>query len=331
MPCPFDTIPCDDHALVSRTGASARHARGIHNRGFPSENRSRFEPSLARNRKGRNRFCLTSATADCLPDEPRRFPAWGRLVLAAVLAMAITAGCFHAPVPYLPAQWPGATEPIDTLSDGVARPVLQVLIAYNVYWPNHTALRLVDAAGRVIFWDPGGGYGKEAAEIVRHSDLIIDRAPNLATYMVYRWSNNDQAVEIFEWVLSAAEAQRLADALRAGAARRAGRDSGFRTATPGLFCNAAVSSFLYDYGEPSLRVSDSYILPNLLSRELYTRRPDRVMILKRDNRAAVRVIRPPDRPPNLVGLHQPGLPQHIAPRGHHQTHGLTRTEPIRLP
>jgi len=222
--------------------------------------------------------------------------------------MLFSTGCFHAPAPYLPTQWPGAMEPIDALSDSAARPVLQVLIAYNVYWPNHTALRLVDASGNAIFWDPGGGYGKTSSGIVRQSDLIVEHAPSLATYMVYRWSNNDQVVEIFEWTLSASEARRMTDALLAGAARTGYKETGFRTATPGFFCNAAISSFLYDHGRPSLHLGDSYILPNLLSRELYTRQPDRVMILKRDNRTSVLVLRPPDTNQDFADLDHPGHP-----------------------
>jgi len=232
----------------------------------------------------------------------------GRLAVTAAMAMFISTGCFHAPAPYLPTQWPAAKEPIAALSERVAQPVLQVLIAYNIYWPNHTALRLVDASGKVIFWDPGGGYGKTAPGIVRHSDLILDRPPSLATYMAYRWSNDDQVVEIFEWRLSASEARPMADTLHAGATRTEATAVGFRTATPGLFCNAAVSSFLYDYGRPSLKMGDSYILPNLFSRELYRRKPDRVMILKRDERASVLVLQPPGTTQALAGLSTPKHP-----------------------
>ena len=230
------------------------------------------------------------------------------LLLIAVTTLVLITGCFHSPAPYQPTRWPGSRAPVDVLSDSARRPVLQVLIAYNVYWPNHTALRLVDDRGQALFWDPGGGYGKTTPGIVRHSDLITDRAPSLATYMVYRWSNNDQVVEIFEWALTEAEARRLAATLRAGASRTDFAETGFRTATPGFFCNAAVSSFLFDYGGSSLHLGDSYILPSLLSRELYTRHPDRVMILRHDNPLSVLVLRPPDRAHGLAVFHQPEQP-----------------------
>ena len=68
---------------------------------------------------------------------------------------------------------------------------------------------------------------------------------------------------------------------------------GFRMATAGLFCNAAVSGFLYDFGRPSIAVRDDYLLPNLLSGELYQSHPDRVMILRRDTRPQVLVLGPP--------------------------------------
>lgn len=225
---------------------------------------------------------------------PENRPAQRLQLFIAVMTLALSVGCFHSPAPYQPTRWPGRTAPIDVLSDSARHPVLQILIAYNVYWPNHTALRLVVDSGQTLFWDPGGGYGKATSDIVRRSDLIIEDAPSLATYMVYRWTNNDQVVEIFEWVLTHAEARRLAASLRAGAARTDFAETGFRTATPGFFCNAAVSSFLFNYGGPSLHLGDSYLLPSLLSRELYTRHPDRVMLLKRDHPQSVLVLRPPD-------------------------------------
>ena len=134
---------------------------------------------------------------------------------------------------------------------------------------------------------------KRTPILIRHSDLIIKNAPDLPTYMIYRWDNNDEVVEIFEWELSATEAGRFETILLDGAKRTNYAENGFRTATPGLFCNAAVSSFLYDHGRPSIQLTDSYILPNLLSRELYLSQPDRVMVLERDLRPTVLVLRPP--------------------------------------
>jgi hypothetical protein len=235
----------------------------------------------------------------------RKSPSIG-LILAGLI-VAFTWGCFHPPTPYLPNHWPGAAEPFDALSDSAGRPVLQVIIAYNSYWPNHTALRLVRASGKTLFWDPGGGYGKTTPHIVRHNDLVMENAPDLPTYMIYRWANNDQAVEIFEWELSITEAGRLATTLRDGADRTDYAETGFRTATPGFFCNAAVSSFLYHYGRPSIELGDSYMLPNLLARELYLRQPDRVMVLKRDLRPSVLVLRPPDIPHDLACATKDGL------------------------
>ena len=152
-------------------------------------------------------FCPVASKRPSVPPGDR--PAQRCLLLIAVTTLVLITGCFHSPAPYQPTRWPGSRAPVDVLSDSARRPVLQVLIAYNVYWPNHTALRLVDDRGQALFWDPGGGYGKTTPGIVRHSDLITDRAPSLATYMVYRWSNNDQVVEIFEWALTEAEARRL--------------------------------------------------------------------------------------------------------------------------
>ena len=72
------------------------------------------------------------------------------LMLAALIA-TFTWGCFHLPAPFQPDHWPEAAAPIETLSDRADRSVVQVIIAYNSYWPNHTALRLVNASGETIF------------------------------------------------------------------------------------------------------------------------------------------------------------------------------------
>jgi hypothetical protein len=276
----------------------------------PAESRKRRDAprrDFAGHRRGASIWNILSA-----PGARRSRPRASRRIvwLLAAAAAVFTWGCFHPPTPYLPQSWPETADPLEVLADKAATPVLQVIIAYNVYWPNHTALRMTDGSGRTLFWDPAGGYGKTPPRVVRHSDLISQNAPDLARYMLYRWSNNDQAVEIFEWRLSPSEARRLSETLQEGAARTSYGESGFRTATPGFFCNAAVSRFLYQFGRPSIAVSDSYLLPNLLSRDLYRSHPHRVMVLNRHAQTTVLVLTPPDRPPEPDGFYsaQPRRP-----------------------
>ena len=137
------------------------------------------------------------------------------LMLSLFVLTAI--GCFHRPSPYMPQDWPQRPVPAENLTFEAETPRLQIIIGYFDLWPNHTAVRLVAPERPVAFWDPGGGYGLEPPERERIRDIIIDRAPDIPTYMPFRRYNNDALTEIFEWHLSDAEALRMHRVLMAGA------------------------------------------------------------------------------------------------------------------
>lgn len=217
-----------------------------------------------------------------------------RLTALTLGLIVLTAnGCFHRPSPYMPADWPRLPASAENLAVTAETPRLQIIIGYFDLWPNHTALRLVAPDRPVVFWDPGGGYGVQPPKHVRVRDVIVDRAPDIPTYMPFRWYNNDALTEIFEWDLPGAEAQRMHRVLMAGAGIEPDPTIDFDTETPGFFCAAAISEFLHRFGPPTLWVEVTTASPAQLSRALYTQHPDRVLLFYRRDRPGFQVMTPP--------------------------------------
>ncbi len=217
-----------------------------------------------------------------------------RLTAFTLWLIVLTAnGCFHRPSPYMPADWPRLPASAENLAVTAETPRLQIIIGYFDLWPNHTALRLVAPGRPVIFWDPGGGYGIKPPKHVRVRDVIVDRAPDIPTYMPFRWYNNDALTEIFEWDLPGAEALRMHHVLLAGAGIEPDPAIDFDTETPGFFCAAAISEFLHRFGLPTLWVERTTASPARLSRALYGQNPDRVLLFHRRDRPGYQVISPP--------------------------------------
>jgi hypothetical protein len=217
--------------------------------------------------------------------------------IAAVLflAMLTATGCFHRPSPFMPDDWPVYAADDDLLAADPEAPRLQIVIGYFDLWPNHAALRLVAPGRPVVFWDPGGGYGVAKPPFhPRTRDIIVDGAPDLATYLPFRWYNNDALTEIFEWYLSAAEARRMHHILMAGAGIAPDPAIDFDTETPGFFCAAAISKFLQRFGAPTIRIEQPTISPGRLSRDLYRKQPDRVLLSYRRERPQILVMSNPN-------------------------------------
>ena len=212
------------------------------------------------------------------------------LTIGLLWAIVVTSGCFHRPSPHMPDDWPHQMADAELLTADPEAPRLQVIIAYYNLWPNHVALRLVASERPVIFWDPGGGYGRKSPHRERIGDLIIDGAPDIPTYLPFRWAHNDVLIEIFEWRLSDAEAWRMHHILLAGAEIVADPQIDFSTDAPAFFCASAISEFLQRYGAPTLHIAETTILPARLSRALYQQNPDRVLIFKRDQRPQIQVM-----------------------------------------
>ncbi len=217
-----------------------------------------------------------------------------RLTALTLGLIVLTAnGCFHRPSPYMPADWPRLPASAENLAVTAETPRLQIIIGYFDLWPNHTALRLVAPDRPVVFWDPGGGYGVQPPKHVRVRDVIVDRAPDIPTYMPFRWYNNDALTEIFEWDLPDAEALRMHHVLMAGAGIEPDPAIDFDTETPGFFCAIAISEFHHRFGPPFLWVETTTASPARLSRALYGQHPDRVLLFYRRDRPGFQVMTPP--------------------------------------
>jgi hypothetical protein len=210
---------------------------------------------------------------------------------AAVLSLvAATAGCTFRVAPYLPPTWQGSAATLPELADDAARgPRLQVLVAYGGLMASHTALRLVPAEGPVVFWDPAGDYGREGVgldprwgpydeHVTRRRDLIVS-APDLGTYLRFRWGLLDTGVEVFEWDLPAAHAEELRRVLLEGTGR-AHPAGAFSTLAPMAFCTVATADFLGRFASPTRGLRGFYFFPDALARQLYGRSPSRVLLFR---------------------------------------------------
>ena len=202
--------------------------------------------------------------------------------LTALLSLLLFTGCVHLPAPHLPQSWNGTVADDRALIDPPNQAQLQIIIAYGQLVENHAALRLVSPGRQALFWDPGGGYNKQTAPHTRWNDLIVQDPPDLKTYLAFRRTRFDSAVEVFEWIITAEQAEELYDVLQNG--RDASDPSGaFRTSTMGLFCSVAISDFLNRFAGDILTVSDTYFWPNELAKVLYTQSPNRVIMIRPDN------------------------------------------------
>lgn len=225
------------------------------------------------------------------------------------VCLSLLGGCAGMPEPHLPVSWRSAAVAPGELEDAPGRPRLQVLVTYGGLMSSHTAVRLIAADGTVVFWDPAGDYGRPALDldaqygpfatnVPRPGDLLLD-APDLPTYLRFRWGLADTAVEVFEWDLQPAQADDLRNVLLGDPERERPR---FSTYTFPPFCTVAVSKFLRHFGPPPLRLEGSYFLPSSLGRALYGRSPVLVLFF-RPGRVPVAVT---PGGPIAPGLEAPG-------------------------
>ncbi|KPJ76080.1 MAG: hypothetical protein AMJ54_12915 [Deltaproteobacteria bacterium SG8_13] len=207
-----------------------------------------------------------------------------KIVFLACCWLVLPVGCAylplpHMPAPHLPESWTATAADFDAIADRTDEARLQVIIAYGQLVDNHAALRLVSPGHPVLFWDPGGGYNKQSAPRTRWNDIIIEDPPDLKTYLAFRRTHFDTAVEIFEWRITPGQANRLADVLRYGTdgSHPAGP---FRSETVGLFCSEAISDFLGRFAGDIMTISETYFWPNELAKALYTQAPYRVIVFR---------------------------------------------------
>lgn len=215
--------------------------------------------------------------------------------LTACCCLVLLIGCAylpkpHLPAPHLPDSWTATAVDYHDIADRPNKARLQIIIAYGQLVDNHAALRLVCPGRPVLFWDPGGGYNAQTAPHTRWNDIIIEDPPDLQTYLAFRRTHFDTAVEIFEWRISVDQAAAMYDVLRHGT--DGNHPAGiFRSDTPGLFCSTAISDFLGRFAQDTMTLSEKYFWPNELAKALYTQAPDRVIVFRSANTPVV--YRPP--------------------------------------
>jgi hypothetical protein len=216
------------------------------------------------------------------------------------LLSSLLVGCFHAPgSSQLLATWENRPLDIKSVADTPTQALLQVIIVYGNFWSHHSALRLVCTDRPVVFWDPGGSYGKDFPEDVRSKDLIKINPPDLEMYVQHIWKFTSVEVDVFEWDLQPDYAHELYDVLVKGTDRNhpAGR---FTTTTPGMFCTVKLSEFLRRFAGKTMIVKKSHLFPNGLANELYTQSPKRVLSFRRDTQHVYVPPTPALKPPQLV-------------------------------
>ncbi len=220
-----------------------------------------------------------------------------KITFIACCCLVLLLGCAylplpHRPAPHLPESWNAAAADFQTIADRPNKARLQIIIAYGQLVDNHAALRLVSPGRPVLFWDPGGGYNKQTAPHTRWNDLIVEDPPDLKTYLAFRRTHFDTAVEIFEWAITIEQAEALYDVLRHG---RDGSDppGAFTSQTVGLFCSQAISDFLGRFAGDIMTLSDTYFWPNELAQVLYTQSPSRVILFRAANPPVI--YRPPPK------------------------------------
>ena len=195
-------------------------------------------------------------------------------------ALAFLSAC-HSGRPRIPDGWvavPGPSIEAKQNRDDHAR--LQVIICYGRWLSNHSTVRLTSPDGHVLFWDPGGMYGRKDASIRRRADLLLSGAPDLGRWWHYREHGcGEPFMKVFEWSVSSDQAKSLRDALIAGS-RPPAVPGAFQTATAGGFCCIAVSEFLQRFGGPSIVVPTRMFWPHNLADHLWSQSPDRVVVFE---------------------------------------------------
>ena len=216
---------------------------------------------------------------------------WTRIGLLMAL-VALSTGCTTTHTSYLSDHWIAQPQGVFPASFSHPSPTLQIIITYDGPLSSHAALRLVNHLGTVTFWDPAGGYGLHPLHtelagtqlkpnIIRVKDVVVEPAPDLPTYVQFRWAVGDLTVEVFEWDVSSSDAQRFQAILREGI-EAPDRVPEFFTETTPAFCTVAISEFLQRFAGPTLTLSDWYLWPHNLAQALIGQRPSRIRVFRQN-------------------------------------------------
>jgi len=221
-----------------------------------------------------------------------------RLFLSIFLAASFlfVSGCAHWNAPKVPDHWQGKELEGQVNLNDIETPRLQIIVMSADWVCNHAALRLISPGMPVIFWDPGGGLGDsdESSEyfsdkgndgkrlfIKRSFDLVYTAPEDLVRYIDYRWqATSDELIEIFEFNLTAKDAIKLNKKLLSGE-NNSHQQGQFSTDAVPLMCSVATSEFLQAFMTHRIAIPASYFFPHNLSSQLYSQKPDRVLIFQR--------------------------------------------------
>lgn len=214
------------------------------------------------------------------------------MILVILLVADLLGGCAIAPASFNPNEWVRLPAHEEGRAGRGGKATLQIIVTYGGMIASHTAVRLVTADDRVVFWDPAGDYGFPNLELdprygpheegaVRNWDLIESAPPDIPTYVRFRWGLQDFGVEVFEWELPADHGRTLEAVLRQGTQwlHPVGR---FSTLTFPPFCAWAVADFLRRFGAPAINLTDRYFFPHHLAAALYGQAPQRLYVYERD-------------------------------------------------
>ncbi|WP_454060965.1 hypothetical protein [Candidatus Nitrospira salsa] len=211
--------------------------------------------------------------------------------------IAMLSGCVVGPAPYLPHDWISHSHELIDGPNQSTRARLQVFITYSGLETSHSALRLVTSKGQVIFWDPGGDYGRFDDDwdaehgsfpegTRRGNDLILANPPTVDSFAHWRWTLHDTSLEVFEWDLADLQARQLRQVLLYGTDDTHPAGS-FSTWTYPMFCTMATSDFLKRFASPMIQLPQQYFFPDTLAKALYTQSPSRVHVYTQDGTKAV--------------------------------------------
>ena len=190
------------------------------------------------------------------------------------------ASCMHKPLPNLPKNWDGKIVTSEVLEDKADVASMQVLIMYGSNVCNHTASRYYCPGKGALFWDPGGGYGREGfVKIDKIRNIVVGNVPTINDYLWWRTKIPTSATEIFVWEGNTKAICDLYDRIAAASQGQVIDD--FESSTPGLFCSAATSVFLRDFAKELMQV-DKWGLPHNLSKQLHQQKVDKIYIVNHD-------------------------------------------------
>lgn len=199
-----------------------------------------------------------------------------------VIAIFMCVSCMHAPLPNLPDNWTGEIVPPEVLEDKPDMASLQLFIMYGGLGCNHTASRYYCPGKGALFWDPGGNYGHHGfVKVTRKFNVVTQNVPTVNDYLHWRNLIPTMATEVFVWEGNDRSLCELYDRIKT--ASTGVWVDGFTTASGGMFCSAATSSFLHRFAGDLFKV-DKWGLPHNLSKQIHLQgHPDRIYIVDHHN------------------------------------------------